>query len=160
MKPFFLNPLVRETSPYGLDVCKSLAIYVSSVDQEILDIYLRKLCDCIGDALKRQRGDQYGFGDNIDSPELVTRNLSEELLDDSDITHTKPIENYYGNFDREIEKTGAQGFDKLSDDLIIKYSPDLIDDGFKWRLTENRKKAVELKLMGTEFNKKKKALVF
>ena len=64
----------------------------------------------IGDALKRQRGNQYGFGDKPESPELVTRNLTDNLLDDSDTTHSKPVENYYGNFDREIEKTGAQGF--------------------------------------------------
>ena len=63
------------------------------------------------------------------------------MLDDSDTNHSKPVENYYGNLDREIEKTGAQGFGKVSDDWLIKYSKDLIDDGFKKRKKENRKKA-------------------
>ena len=61
----------------------------------------------------------------------MTKNLTEEMLDDGDATHTKPIENYYGNFDRELKKAGAQGFDKVTDDLLIKYSRDLIDEGHK-----------------------------
>ena len=48
------------------------------------------------------------------------------MLDDSDAAHTKPIENYYGNFDRELKKAGAQGFNKASDNLIIEYSKDHI----------------------------------
>ena len=159
MKPYFLNPLVKETSPYGCNVCVTLANYLLTIDSTLMDVYLRKLCSTIGDALKRQRGDQYGFGDNPDSGELVTKNLPDEILDDSDASHTKPVENYYGNFDREIKKSGAQGFDKVSDDLIIKYSKDLIDDGHKWRTKANRKNAVELKLLQNDFNKKQKELV-
>ena len=44
----------------------------------------------------------------------------EEIMDDPDATHSKPIENYFGNFDRELQKTG--GFRKVTDDRIIKYS--------------------------------------
>ena len=159
MAPYFLNPHIKETSPYGPQVCASLSSYIKSVDRVTMDLYLKKLTYTIGDVLKRQRGDQYEFGDNKNSDELVTRNLSEELMDDSDTTHTKPIENYFGNFDRELKKTGAQGFDKVNDDLIIKYSRDLIDDGHKWRTKENRKKAEELKLLDNDFNKKQKELV-
>ena len=35
----------------------------------------------------------------------------------------------------------------------------VIDDGFKWRSKENRKKATELKLLDNEFNEKQKELV-
>ena len=143
MKPYYLNPHVKETSTYGPNVCKSLSMYINTIDNDLMDMYLKKLCSSIGEALKRQRGDQYGFGDNPDSAELVTRNLTEEMLDDSDATHTKPIENYYGNFDREIEKTGAQAFGKVSDDLLIKYSRDLIG-GFKWRTKDLKLLEVEL----------------
>ena len=156
---YFLSPHLKETSPYGTYVSQSLSLYLQSVDQVTMDLYLKKLCSTIGDALKRQRGDQYGFGDNPNSEFLVTKNLTEDLLDDSDTTHTKPIENYFGNFDRELEKTGAQGFDKSTDDLIIKYSRDLIDDGYKWRTKENRKKAKELKLLDNDFNKRQIELV-
>ena len=69
-----------------------------------MDTYLKQLTSTIRDALKRQRGDQYGFGDNPDSPLLVTKNLPDEILDDSDASHTKPIENHYGNFYRELKK--------------------------------------------------------
>ena len=51
----------------------------------------------------------------------------EEIMDDPDATHSKPIENYFGNFDRELQKTG--GFQKVTDDRIIKYSKDLIEEG-------------------------------
>ena len=49
------------------------------------------------------------------------------LLDDSDATHSKPIENYFGNLDRELKQSVPQGFDKATSDLIIKYRKDLID---------------------------------
>ena len=95
----------------------SIHQYINGTNSELMDIYLRKLCHTIiGDALKRQRRDQYGFGDKSGSPEIVKRNLTDDLLVDSDTTHSKLVENYYGNFDREIEKTGAQGFGKVSDD--------------------------------------------
>ena len=48
--------------------------------------------------------------------------MTDAMLDDSDATHTKPIENLFGNMDRELKKTGAQGFNKVADDLIIKYA--------------------------------------
>ena len=162
MAPYFLNPHLKETSPYGTNVCDSLSLYLKSVDYDTtntMNIYIKKLCSTIADALKRQRGNQYGFGDDPNSEDLVTKNLTDDLLDDSDITHTKPIENYFGNFDRELDKTGAQGFAKASDDLIIKYSRDLIGDDHKWRTKEIRKKAAELKLLDNDFNKKQRELV-
>ena len=159
MEAYFLNPHVKETSPCGTNVCQCLSNFLETVDHTLMDVYLKKLCSTIGDALKRQRGDQYAFGDNPESEELVTKNLTEEMLDDGDATHTKPIENYYGNLDRELKKAGAQGFDKVTEDLLIKYSRDLIDEGHKWRTKANRKKVNELKLMENEFNKKQKELV-
>ena len=159
MSPYFLNPHKKETSPYGTNVCQSLSVFLKSVDTNTMDIYLKTLCSTIADALKRQRGNQYGFGHDPNSDDLVTKNLTDDLLDDSDVTHTKPIENYFGNFDRELEKTGAQGFDKATDDLIIKYSRDLIGDGHKWRTKEVRKRAIELKVLAKEFNQKQKELV-
>ena len=89
----------------------------------------------------------------------MTKNLTEEMLDDCDATQTKPIENYYGNLDRKLKKAGVQGFGKVTDDLLIKYTRDLIDEGHKWRTKSNRKKAKELKLTETEFNEKQKELV-
>ena len=37
MKPYFLNPHVKETSVYGPAVCQSLAAYVEGVDHELMD---------------------------------------------------------------------------------------------------------------------------
>ena len=42
-------------------------------------------------------------------------------------THTKPIENLYGNEDMILSRFGVQAFKKSQDDLIIKYSHDLLD---------------------------------
>ena len=67
------------------------------------------------------------------------------MPDDPDATNTKPIENLFGNLDRELKKTGPQGFQKASNDLIIKYSSDLIGSSHQWRTKANREKAKELK---------------
>ena len=106
-------------------------------------MYMKQICHELSVILKRQRGDQYGFGDDPDNDLLVTKNMTEEMLDGADETHTKPIENYYGNLDRELQKSGPQGFNKSTDDLI-KYSKDLIDEGYKWHTKANRKLALHL----------------
>ena len=72
--------------------------------------------------------------------------MDQKMLDDPYATNTKSIENYFGNLDREIRKTGAQGFGKCSDDLVIKYSRDLVNGQHKWRTNANRKIEADLKL--------------
>ena len=62
------------------------------------------MCGSIGKILKRQRGNQYGSGDDEDSHEHVLKNMNEAMLDDPDATNTKSIENYFGNLDRELKK--------------------------------------------------------
>ena len=61
----------------------------------------------MADILKRQRGSQYRFGDDINSEEMVTRNMSNQLLNDGDIT-TKAIENFFGDLDRGLRKAGLK----------------------------------------------------
>ena len=73
----------------------------------------------------------YGFGDDKDSPELVTRQLSSDVLEQAPTT-TKQVENYLGIGDSILEHFGGQAFDKAGDDLIIKYSQDLLNDPTKW----------------------------
>jgi len=46
----------------------------------------------------------------------VRQNMTESMLDDSDATHSKPIENYFGNLDCELKQYGPQGFDKATSD--------------------------------------------
>ena len=58
--------------------------------------------------------------------------MGQKMLDDPDATNTKSIENYFGNLDQEIRMTGAQGFEKCSDELVIKYSIDLVDGQCEW----------------------------
>ena len=98
----------------------------------MLNQYLKQICSQVAVVLKRQRGNQYGFGDDNDSDELLTKNMTEAMLNDPDTTHTKSIENFFGNSDREIKKSGVQGFDKSCDDLVIKYSKDLIGTDHAW----------------------------
>ena len=138
----YLNKLVRQTSPYGVDVAKSLSDFVNESDKQLMNIYLKIICSTVAEVLKRQRGNQYGFGDDPNSDELVTRNLTDLLLDDADITTTKPIENFFGNLDQELKKTGSKGFGKVGYDLIIKYSKDLLkSNAFEWQTKETREKA-------------------
>ena len=50
------------------------------------------------------------------------------MLDDPAATNTKKIDNYLGNLDRYLSSTGPHGFDKITDDLFLKYGKDLILD--------------------------------
>ena len=138
LSPYFLNPFKRESSPYGVEVCNKLAQYLQSTDHVIMNLYIKKICKTIAAILKRQRGNQYGFGDKKDSEEHAMKNMTNAMLDDPDATNSKPIENLFGNLDREIRKTGPQGFKKVSDDLLIKYARDAIAENYEWRKNANR----------------------
>ena len=138
MKNYYLNPFEDATSPYGVPVCRKLQV---SCDTTLMDSYLKQVSQSLAVILKRQRGDQYGFGDDKESELHITKNMDEKMLDDPDATNTKSIENYFGNLDREIRKAGGQGFDKCCDDLIIKYGRDLVDGSHGWTTKANRRLA-------------------
>ena len=53
MKPYFLNPLLKETSPYWVDVCKSFHDFIDQSDKELLDKYLKSVCLVLAVILKR-----------------------------------------------------------------------------------------------------------
>ena len=74
------------------------------------------------------------------------------MLEDPDATHSKSIENYFGNLDREVKKSGPQGFDKATSDLVIKYSKDLIGDDYQWCTPANRTAAKKVKTKQSDFN--------
>ena len=112
---------------YGVEVCKHLADYVDSCEKQMMDRHLKKICSELAIILARQRGNQYGFGDDPDSTIDIRKNITECMLDDQDATHSKPIDNYFGNLDRELKKYSPQGDDKSPSDLVIKYSRGLID---------------------------------
>ena len=42
----------------------------------------------------------------MNSSDFMAKNKTEEMQDDPDVTHTKPIENLSGNLDQELKKTG------------------------------------------------------
>ena len=42
----------------------------------------------------------------MNSSDFIAKNKTEEMQDDPDVTHTKPIENLFGNLDQELKKTG------------------------------------------------------
>ena len=66
------------------------------------------------------------------------------MLDDPDATQSKPIENYFGNLDREHKKSRAQDFDQSISDLEIKYSKDLIEKESKWQKRANKAAAKKI----------------
>ena len=124
----------------------------------MMNRYLKKICKELGLILKRQRGNQYGFGDEIDSSQDIRKNMSEDMLNDPDANHTKSIENLFGNLDREIRKSGPKGFEKVASDLVIKYSKDLIGTEHLWHKKENRRVAQEINIKQTKFDKQQKYL--
>ena len=86
--------------------------------------------------------------------------MSEEMLKDPDANHTKSIENFFGNLDREVCKAGSQVFDKAASDLVIKYSKDLIATGHVWHKKENRMAAKEISIKQTNFDHQQKDFAF
>ena len=159
LSEYWLPPFEASTSPYGVDVFKKIQAYSNTCDKNLLDKCLKEICTRTAVILKRQRGDAYGFGDTVDSLDMIIKNLSEEMLDDPDATSSKKIENYLGNLDRYLTSTGPQGFDKITDDLILKYGKDLIlKSDMAWTSRENRDAARDLKFMQSDFNKKQEML--
>ena len=70
--------------------------------------------------------------------------MSETMLDNPDATQSKPIENYFGNLDREHKKSRAQDFDQSISNQEIKYSKDLIEKESKWQKKANKAAAKEI----------------
>ena len=74
LKPFFADPLKQKKTPtYGVGVSQILHSYLGEIDHEMMDLYLRKVCKTVAEILKRQRGNQYGFGDEVDSADFITK---------------------------------------------------------------------------------------
>ena len=156
---FWQPPFDKNSSPYGVDVMKSLQKYTDSCDHDLMNSCVKEITEVMAVALKRQHGNAYGFGDDPNSEDLVSKNMPDEMMDDPDATHTKPVENFFGNFDRYVSKTGPQGFDKITDDLVIKYGKDLIDHNeHAWRLKENKQASKKLKELQKVFDREQDAL--
>ena len=108
-----------------------LKLGLDEVDKKLLDKYLKELCLKEAEVLKRQRGNAYGFGSDEQSSELLTKQLSGDNLEKAP-THTKQVENLFGNVDMILSRFGPQSFNKSSDDIVIKYSSDLLDNTYDW----------------------------
>ena len=157
LAPFWQAPLEKTTSPYGVDVVEALVQYTQTCDDHLMDKSLKDVTAHMATTLKRQRGDAYGFGDNPDSEEHVLKNMPLTMLDDGDATNSKAVENYFGNLDRHISRTGPQGFDKITDDLILKYGRDYITSN-EWQSKENRENAEKLYQLQSKFDEKQDKL--
>ena len=154
----WLDPLSKDSAPYGVDVSNGILQAIEQCDKTLLDKYLKDLCYQMGVVLTRQRGDAYKFGDNSESNELVTNQMSKEDLERAP-THTKDIENLFGIEDSILTRFGAQAFKKSTDDLIIKYSQDLLGDKYKWSTSKMKKKAKEMDKIQQKFDSNQKSLI-
>ena len=103
-------------------------------------------------------GDAYNFGDNENPLELVTSLFSNEELKQAP-THSRDIENLFGLEDSILKRHGPQAFEKSSDDIVIKYSHDLLPSPKVWCTAKTRRVSKQLKLMQQDFNAKQAALV-
>ena len=156
---YWLPPFQNDTSPYGVDVLRKVKNVADSLDKDLLDKCLRDICKEAAIVLKRQHGNAYGYGDDQDSPDMIQKNLDDDMLDDPEATNTKKIENYLGNLDRIITTTGPQGFDKAADDLVLKYGKDLLlNSNSEWTSTRNRKAAKDLIMMQKKFKENQQIL--
>ena len=123
-----------------------------------MESYLNQITQSLDCTLKRQHGDQYGFGDNANSDLHILRNMVEKMLDDPDATNTKSIENYFGKLDREITEASSQEFNKFYDDRIIKYGK--VIDGLHGRtIKANRELSRKLEAKQRKFDQNQKELI-
>ena len=40
---YFLDPFMKETTPYGVDVCRAIEVYLQSCDHELMNIHLKSV---------------------------------------------------------------------------------------------------------------------
>ena len=154
----WINPTSKQ-SPYGELIGLAMKEVLENTDLETLDGYLKQLCIKMGQILKRQRGNAYGFGDlKEDSEDLVTKQgVSQEMLDKVP-THTKKIENFFGNSMSVIDRFGPKSFNKAANDMVIKYSQDLLKNPSEWCNTDSRKKCKKQEKLQRKFDVAQKEL--
>ena len=105
----WVDPFNHKMSSYGVDIASSLDIAISECDQDLIDKYLKELCQKEAGILKHQRGD--GFGGNVYFLEFAKLQLSDSDLKHAP-THTKPIENLYCSEDITLSRFGVKVFKK------------------------------------------------
>ena len=129
-------------APYNKEIGSIMSRAIERCNKELLDCYRKELCAEIATILKRQRGNTYNFGDDENSTELVTSQFSEDELKDSILT-----------------RFGAQSFEKSTDDLILKYSHDLLPESTVWCTAKARRSSKNVRLLQQGFNAKQDALL-
>ena len=141
----WLPPFDKHSTPYTVDIMKSLQKQVELSDINLLNKYIHELCSNAAERFARQRGPEYGFGGFEESEKLLTKQLSKEELTIAP-THTKPVENFFGVVDHGLEVFGPQAFQKLADYKVIRTSVDLISDGkYRWRQMKEVQKELDNK---------------
>ena len=68
----------RPTSSYEMPVCQKLQEYHEGYDQHLMDNYLNQVSRNVGAILKRQCGDEYGLGDDINSDLHIMKNMDKK----------------------------------------------------------------------------------
>ena len=158
LKHSWVDPLLSSSSPYGPKISKGIAEVLSNCDIQLLDKYLKQLCSKQAEILRRQRGSAYGFGVVENPAELVSNQVDAANLDKAP-THTKAVENFFGEEDMILSRFGNQAFEKSSDDQVIKYSKDLLDSSYSWSTQKMRKTTREVDKVQKEFSENQKALI-
>ena len=154
----WVEPLTSLSSPYGPKVSLGLQQALTNCDIGLLDRYLKELCCKQAEVLKRQRGAAYGFDSAASIGDLVTNQVDEAYLDKAP-THTKAVENLFGEEDMILSRFGNQAFEKSSDDLVIKYSKDMLDQEYSWSSQKMRRKTREVDKLQKEFSENQKDLI-
>jgi hypothetical protein len=102
----WVDPIHSTSSPYGKTISEGLAVALADTDVELLEKYLKELCLKQAEVLRRQRGSAYGFGVEKNSEDCVSKQLSASTLDKAP-THTKAVENLFGNADMILTRFGT-----------------------------------------------------
>ena len=85
LAPFFLDHFNKDLSPYEVNVCEKLTEYLGQFSEDLIDVYLQQVCPSLSIILKN----------TVTNMALVIILIAifKAMLDDSDATNTKPLEN-------------------------------------------------------------------
>ncbi len=90
-----------------------------------MTLYLKTVWSNLCHILKRQRGDNTDLETIQAGMNLFQTNYQMKFLV-TEVTTTKSIDNFFGNWYRKLNKIGSIGLNKGTNDFNMKYSKNLI----------------------------------
>ena len=127
--------------PYSPQQTESLEVFIRNSDKSALSELVKQLMTQDAEVLKRQRGPEYGIGEeNQDHPQFVKNQLppGKEHLLDTIPSHNLEAEHFFGDLTQRLEQTGGTKITHTSDCMVIESNADKAFKDHAWQNKENK----------------------